>query len=111
MQGKGSSNDAAAAAESGGSSEGRQGQVGGSPVTGETAGAAAGQPAQVYRQENYSSVPEQGSGLQPQAGGYYNQPQAGGNYIQPQVEGNYMQPQAESRYTQPSGPSGGNYMQ
>ncbi|KAL3133562.1 hypothetical protein ABBQ38_007410 [Trebouxia sp. C0009 RCD-2024] len=77
-QGKGSSNEAAAAVESGNQSGGRQAQVSSSPVAPDTASSAAGQQTPPYGQDN---VPGQGSS---QAEGSYMQPQAlgGGNYMQ-----------------------------
>lgn len=94
-----------------GSVSDRQGKIGGSPMTGDTAGAAAGQPAQVHGQETDGSVSGQGSGMQPQAGDTYMQPQAEGNYMPSPAAGNSVQPQAEGNYAQPQAPGAGNYMQ
>ena len=87
VKGKGSSNEAAAAVQSGNDFGDRQAQVGSSAVTADTAGLAAGQQAHPYGQGNVS---DQGSSL------------LGANYVQPQVEGSYVQPQALG---------GGNYTQ
>lgn len=83
----GSSHDAAAAVQSDGGGGSAQAPIGSSPITGDNAGTAAGQQAYLSGQDNLSSVPGQGSGLQPQAGGNYTLPQAEGSYMQPQAPG------------------------
>ena len=90
----GSSNDAAAAVQSDGGGDSAQAPIGSSPITGDTAGTAAGQQPYLSGQGNFSSVPGQGSGVQPQAGGNYTLPQAEGGYMQSQAPvggGSYTQ--------------------